>query len=338
MSTTATSTTTTSLSNHQPTINNNNNQQQQQQAQPKAHPTLVHAAAGAISGLTSALVLAPLDTIKTRLIVDKATGNQRLSILSVIRQLVITEKGGIRALYRGLGPSLMGYIPNWSVYFLCYESFKQHFGGNHVLSAMSAGFVTNFVTMPLWVVKTRMQTHRGTEKLYRSTFHALSVTLKTEGIKGLYSGLVPSLFGLIHVGIQFPCYEFLKQYGTMITITEENENDENSSKNRQQQQQQFQNQNLTWQRVLFASVVSKVIASVAAYPHEVLKNRLQDHKHNHNYRGMFHAVREIYAHEGARGFYNGMGTNLLRVVPAALITLVTYEMSVKYISQWEFMR
>lgn len=302
---------------------------------------MVHALGGAISGVTSSFILAPLDTLKTRFIIHRATaGVERFTILEMIRQVVITERGGIRGLYRGLGPSLLGYIPNWSVYFLFYELFKEKTNDNHVVSSMSAGFITNFVTAPLWVIRTRMQSHQGTDKLYRSTFHALSHVVRHEGIRGLYSGLLPSMFGLIHVGIQFPCYEFLKSYAaansSSSSSSDSNGNTSDAGAAGAASKDQYENQGLTWQRVLFASVVSKTIASVSAYPHEVIRSRLQ--MPNHQYGGVIHAIREIYSHEGIRAFYNGMGTNLLRVVPAALITLVTYEMSVKYISQWKFMR
>ena len=37
---------------------------------------------------------------------------------------VIWIEDGMRGLYRGLGPMLLGYIPTWAVYMSTYESTK----------------------------------------------------------------------------------------------------------------------------------------------------------------------------------------------------------------------
>lgn len=82
----------------------------------------------------------------------------------------------------------------------------------HMLSAMSAGAMTNVVTQPLWLVRTRLmtQTKLGDERTYRSTLQALRLIRRKEGFLGLYKGLGTSFFGIFHVIIQFPLYERLK--------------------------------------------------------------------------------------------------------------------------------
>jgi len=43
------------------------------------------------------------------------------------------------------------------------------------------------------------------------------------------------------------------------------------------------------------------------------------------YRGVIRTCRTILHEEGWRAFYNGMGTNMVRAVPAAMTTMLTYE-------------
>lgn len=62
-----------------------------------------------------------------------------------------------------------------------------------------------------WVVKTRMclqvNTAGGTAGNYNSVGHALRTILQTEGVAGLYAGLLPGLFGTLHGAVQFMVYE-----------------------------------------------------------------------------------------------------------------------------------
>ena len=43
------------------------------------------------------------------------------------------------------------------------------------------------------------------------------------------------------------------------------------------------------------------------------------------YKGVVASCRTILAEEGWKAFYAGIGTNLIRAVPAAMTTMLTYE-------------
>ena len=88
---------------------------------------------------------------------------------------------------------------------------------------------------------------------------------------------------------------------------------------------------LTPLELILASAVSKITASVAAYPHEVLRSRFQFQHSNdpQRYSSMWNAITRIFQQEGFRGFYRGMGANLLRVTPSCAITFTSYELLVR---------
>jgi solute carrier family 25 folate transporter 32 len=95
------------------------------------------ALAGAAGGFTSGIVTCPLDVIKTKLqaqggfrVVNKTTSN------AVYRGLigtgrVIWREEGLRGLYRGLGPIILGYLPTWAVWFTVYGRSKEFFSKHY---------------------------------------------------------------------------------------------------------------------------------------------------------------------------------------------------------------
>ena len=84
------------------------------------------------------------------------------------------------------------------------------------VAACGAGLFTN----PLDVVKTRMQLQgelkaRGKYQVYyRNIFHATYVILKTDGIRGIQSGLTPALcYQFVMNGARFGSYQIFQNLG-----------------------------------------------------------------------------------------------------------------------------
>lgn len=224
---------------------------------------------------------------------------------------------------------------------------------SRISASITAGACSTLATNPIWVIKTRLMSQvssRASEEHrppwhYRSTLDAFHKMYRNEGLRAFYSGLSPALLGLTHVAIQFPLYEFFKMKFTGLEMGQSSKQDED----------------VHWLGILGATFLSKICATSATYPHEVLRTRLQTQQrslpsHSHEgisfrgghggyghqtrppgtassdgminlprYRGIARTCRTILHEEGWRAFYNGMGTNMVRAVPAAMTTMLTYE-------------
>ncbi|KAI1502827.1 folate transporter/carrier [Biscogniauxia marginata] len=343
-----------------------------------------NALSGAVGGFTSGIVTCPLDVIKTKLQAQGGfspaakgghVGHHRVysGLLGTAR--VIYREDGLRGMYRGLGPIILGYLPTWAVWFTVYNKSKkfmaeQNLQNQFVInfwSSIVAGASSTIVTNPIWVIKTRLMSQSSSRYNgelsafprsgntptsrpninspwhYHSTIDAARKMYSSEGILSFYSGLTPALLGLTHVAVQFPAYEFLRKKFTGQGMGEMTD----------------QNAQTQWIGVLSASIISKIMASSATYPHEVIRTRLQTQRRpapgveylqglgissepsssGHSrpkintpqpkYRGVVMTFRTILREEGWRAFYAGMGVNMMRAVPAATVTMMTYEYVMK---------
>jgi len=281
--------------------------------------------------------------LKTRLQVQRIGSGERVGIAGGLAGIVRAE--GPAGLYRGLGPTLVALLPNWAVYFTVYGRLKETLAARavarceaeglppppmhgasayvHMAAAAGAGVATLTVTNPLWVVKTRMQTQnlsltlggaggaRAAARLpYLGTRDALGRIAREEGLRGLYSGLAPSMAGVCHVAIQFPLYEAAKQYAAARRGADPDA--------------------LDAPELVAASAASKMVASTATYPHEVIRSYMHV-TGSGPLKGLAPTCRTIWREDGVRGFYRGCLTNLLRTTPAAALTFTSFELIARFL-------
>ncbi|KAF6212756.1 hypothetical protein GE061_010464 [Apolygus lucorum] len=283
------------------------------------HVKYEHLVAGVTGGVASTLILHPLDLIKIRFAVSD--GRSPTPQYHGLRNAVSTifREEGLRGLYKGVTPNVWGSGSAWGFYFLFYNSIKTWVqGGNsktplgptmHMLLAAQAGVLTLVMTNPVWVVKTRLclqysDAYPNSGRNYAGMVDALKSIYRLEGVRGLYRGFVPGMFGVSHGAIQFMAYEEMKNYYN------EYRNCPIDAK-------------LGTMEYLGFAATSKLLAASVTYPYQVIRARLQDQYHN--YQGSVDCVRQTWRYEGYRGFYKGLVPNLTRVLPATMITFVTYE-------------
>jgi primary-amine oxidase len=85
---------------------------------------LVESIAGFSAGVISCLTVHPLDLLKNRLQLNTTSRSRRGDSFRILR-LVVRDEGGVRALYRGLWPNMLGNSLGWGLYFLFYGRAKE---------------------------------------------------------------------------------------------------------------------------------------------------------------------------------------------------------------------
>ncbi|PNS19686.1 hypothetical protein CAC42_7530 [Sphaceloma murrayae] len=333
------------------------------QAVPTQKPW-AHFVAGGLGGMTSAFLTCPLDVLKTRLQSDfyqtqlsaarAARGVPPLSQLSIaqtgllhVREtfqilFAIPKVEGWRALFKGLGPNLIGVVPARAINFWAYGNGKRIISHNlnggqeaawvHLLAAANAGIITGTATNPIWLVKTRLQLDKATAekkgagldgRKYKNALDCTLQTVRTEGIRGLYRGLTASYLGVTESTLQWVLYEQMK-----------------SALERREARIKVSGRPMTswddavsWMGKLGAAGGAKFIAALATYPHEVVRTRLRQApvttdsagKPQLKYTGLAQCFKLIWKEEGMAAMYGGLTPHMLRVVPSAAIMFGMYE-------------
>ena len=214
------------------------------------------ALAGGLAGATSTALLFPLDNIATRLATSAATGAAMVNGVKVVGALgllraagAVVRTEGVRGLYRGFGPAVLGIVPEAAITYGAYDALKEWAGGRGaeggagecgVLEATACGIVAALAgtaaTFPASVVSRRMiagtvpgllgtplGTPLGTAssggtvggrraRASMGLFRAMRAVAEAEGVSGLYRGLGTASVRLVPMAIvSFASYEWVRR-------------------------------------------------------------------------------------------------------------------------------
>jgi len=174
--------------------------------------------AGLGAGMLEAIfAVTPSETIKTKLVDDAKRPQPRYRGLLHGTASIVREEG-LRGIYRGLFPVMMRQGGNSAVRFTTYTTLKQTVQsrtrkGQALPTSVTfgmgaiAGLVTVYTTMPLDVIKTRMQSLDARAQ-YRNSFHCAYRIFTEEGVLRFWTGTTPRMARLVlSGGIVFTIYE-----------------------------------------------------------------------------------------------------------------------------------
>lgn len=194
---------------------------------------------GGIAGCMAQLFVYPIDTIKYRMQCEDvkfssphSNTKSSINIKNIIKETYKqNNNAGIRNFYRGLPAGLTGMFPYAAIdlgtfnllkniasqyYFSEYTDIEDRHLPNMVLLPLGAisGSIGASIVYPINLLRTRLQA-QGTfahKHTYDGFFDCASKTVKREGFKGLYKGLLPNLVKVCpSVAISYFCYENFKR-------------------------------------------------------------------------------------------------------------------------------
>ncbi len=185
------------------------------------------------------------------------------------------------------------------------------------LSGGLAGGTVTTVLYPVEFLRTRLAMDIGhcvNSRLYPNGMRDVFMsTLRSDGIRGLYQGYGIALSGVVvYRALHLGGYDALK---TEILFRRSNDMNSKSS-------------SLTLGERFMAAQIVSILAGTICYPIDSVRRRLMMQAgqplEQRLYRNSIHAFWRIQMEEGIRGFYLGIGPNLMRSLGGALL-LVSYD-------------
>ena len=181
--------------------------------------------AGGMAGMTACVLTYPLDFIRARLTLQSSSNTAYKGIAHGM--VTVVRESGVRGLFRGLWPSLVGVFPYIGIDMSVYETLRANLPpsmknaqGDTARTALFccgavAGVVGQTIAYPLDLVRRRLQVQgfSGTQYHYQGgIISTMRQIVKQEGFGGLYHGMIPNYAKVVPaVAVSFVVYEQMRK-------------------------------------------------------------------------------------------------------------------------------
>nr|KAJ3418210.1 hypothetical protein HK105_000192 [Polyrhizophydium stewartii] len=235
-----------------------------------------------------------------------------------LRQMAaIVRSEGIRALWRGLTPTLILSVPSTAVYYAGYDLLRANLGAAlsrvnaedyaPLFSGAIARTFSATVISPIELVRTRMQ---AGDKSMAEIVRGVGSTVRVHGIGSLWRGLAPTLWRDAPFSAMYWFgYEFFKARVVQRDANGRATNEMLAS--------------------FISGSLSGTLAAIATHPFDVAKTIQQvaqtSGPHGAEAPSMSFVFRGVLEQSGWRGLFVGLAPRIAKVAPACGVMISSYE-------------
>lgn len=221
-------------------------------------------------------------------------------------------------LYLRLFASLMREGSYSTIRLGAYEPLKVLFGATDpartplwkkVVAGAISGTIGSAIATPTDLVKVRFQAAGpGTKPPYKNTFYGFAEIARTEGVRGLWTGVGPTVQrAAILTASQIPSYDHTKHTILNAGLMKEGP-----------------------QLHIVCSMVAGLVTAFATSPVDVVKTRVMNQKKDKHgkplvYRNTWDCIVKTVRSEGPLGLYKGFVPNWMRIGPHTIVCFFVFE-------------
>ncbi|KAK9475906.1 mitochondrial carrier domain-containing protein [Lipomyces japonicus] len=271
---------------------------------------------GGVSAAVSKTAAAPIERVKLliqnqdEMIKQGRLDKKYSGIVDCFKRTAADE--GVVALWRGNTANVIRYFPTQALNFAFRDRFKALFGfkkdrdgywpwfvGN-LASGGAAGATSLLFVYSLDYARTRLandskSASKGGQRQFNGLVDVYKKTLSSDGIRGLYRGFGPSVFGIVvYRGLYFGLYDSIKPVLLVGPLEG----------------------NFLASFILGWTVTT--VSGIAAYPLDTVRRRMMMTSGEAvKYKSSFDAFTQIVKTNGVGSLFKGAGANILRGVAGA---------------------